>query len=122
MSVDLIPFFATMVVVVAGLMRYQHLDSTKTRELIDKASKENRELIDKASKENRELIKEKSDENRDLIKENRELVDRNRDLIEKYHLETAASIGEVRERLARIEGRLEIWPTPPPDDATAEAA
>ena len=133
MSVDLIPFFATMVVVVAGLMRYQHLDSTKTRdlidkaskenrELIDKASKENRELIDKASKENRELIKEKSDENRDLIKENRELVDRNRDLIEKYHLETAASIGEVRERLARIEGRLEIWPTPPPDEPTAEAA
>ena len=111
MSVDLIPIFATLLVVVAGLMRQQHVDSTKTRDLIDKTSKENRELIEK-----------KSDENRELIKENRELIDRNRDLVEKYHLETAASIGEVRERLARIEGRLEIWPTPPPDDATAEAA
>ena len=122
MSVDLIPIFATLLVVVAGLMRQQHVDSTKTRDLIDKTSKENRELIDKTSKENRELIEKKSDENRELIKENRELIDRNRDLVEKYHLETAASIGEVRERLARIEGRLEIWPTPPPDDATAEAA
>ncbi|WP_419850508.1 hypothetical protein [Candidatus Poriferisocius sp.] len=104
MLVDLIPIFATLLVVVAGLMRQQHVDNTKTRDLIDKTSKENRDLIEKKSDENRELI------------------DRNRDLIEKYHLETAASIGEVRERLARIEGHLEIRPTPPPDDATAEAA
>ncbi|WP_419847666.1 hypothetical protein [Candidatus Poriferisocius sp.] len=130
---DLVPILATvlgsMLVFAAALMRYQHVDSTKTRDLIDQTSKENRELIkenreliEKKSDENRELIKEKSDENRELIKENRELVDRNRDLIEKYHMETAASIGEVRERLARIEGRLEVSPPPPPDDTTAEAA
>ena len=82
MSVDSIPFFATMVVVVAALMLYRHRDSTKTRDLIYQTSKETRDLIYQTSKETR-----------DLIKENRELTDRNRDLIEECHLETAASIG-----------------------------
>jgi hypothetical protein len=140
MSADLAAVLGTIVLIAVGVIRYQHVDNTKTRDLIDrnrdlidKTSRENRELIEKKSdenrdliKENRELIEKKSDENRDLIEkksdENRDLIDRNRDLIEKYHTETAASLGEVRERLARIEGRLEIGPPPPSGDAAAEAA
>jgi hypothetical protein len=111
MSADLAAVLGTIVVIAVGFIRYQHVDNAKTRELIDR---------------NRDLIEKKSDRNRDLIDRNRELIyetgRENRDLIEKYHLETAASLGEVRERLARIEGRLEIRPTPPPGDAAAEAA
>ena len=80
---DLAPILAAVLGPVlafaVGIMRFQHLDSTKSRDLID----------------------------------------RNRDLIEKNHREMSDSLGEVRERLARIEGR--IFP-PPPHDDEAEAA
>jgi gas vesicle protein len=118
MSAELATVLGTILVIAVGLMRQHHTDSMKTRDLIEK----NRDLIEEKSKESQDLIKEKSKENREMVKENRDLIKENRDLIEKYHWETAASIGEVRERLARIEGRLEIGPPPPPDDTTAEAA
>ena len=79
-----------LVALVAVMMRYQHVDSTKTRDLISESSRENR------------------------------------DLIEKNHRETIAGfadvherLGDVRERLAHIEGYLKSWQTPPPGDAKA---
>ncbi len=110
--VDLAPILGimlgSMLAFSTAIMRYQHVDSTKTRDLvhglIEKSSRENRELIEKSSRENRELI-------------------------EKVHLELSGGLdevrgglGELRERLARIEGYLERWPKPPPYDGAAEAA
>ena len=123
---DLWPIFASvfapMLVVVAGMMRYLHTDNLKTRDRVDKSSKETRDLINK----NRDLIERTTKENRDLIeesrKENRDLIDKNRELIEKNHRELTASLGEVRERLAHIEGHLRIPPPPADDDTAAEAA
>ncbi|MCY4424310.1 MAG: hypothetical protein OXC06_14715, partial [Acidimicrobiaceae bacterium] len=109
--VDLAPILAAvmgpMLLFAAAMMRYQHVDSTKTRDLIDEARKENRDLIDEVRKENRDLIDEVRKENRDLI--------------DKSHGELGASLGDLRERLARIEGHLRIWP-PPPGDADAGGA
>lgn len=100
--------FGPLLALMAVMMRYQHVDSTKTRDLINESSRENRDLIEKSKQENRELIRE----NGDLIRENR-------DLIEKNHREVTGSLGEVRECLAHIEGYLKSWPVPPGGDAKA---
>ena len=97
----------SMLACVFAMMRYQHVDSTKTRELMH-------QLIEESNRENRELI----EKNRELIeKSNRE----NRELIEKNHRELVSSLGEVRERLAHIEGYLQLSP-PPYNDGNVEAA
>ena len=96
---DLAPILAAvlgpMLVFAVAIMRYQHLDSTKTRELIDR----NREASEAAHKETRELL------------------DRN-------HRELSGSLGDARERLSRMEGRLRASPPPPGtvSDGDAEAA
>ena len=101
--VDLCPIIAAilgpMLAFVAVSMRYQHNDSTKTRDLT-------RELISESSRENRELIERATD------KLSAELAD-HRQLSEQRHREVVRSLGEARERLARIEGHLRIG-TPPP--------
>ncbi len=73
LSVTLGPMLAAVI----AIMRYQHVDNTKSR-----------------------------------------------DLIEKNHREVTSSLGEVRERLAHIEGYLEGWPSPQPpsDEGDALAA
>ena len=80
-----------MLLLSAAMMRYQHVDSVKTRDLIDESSRENRELIGEVRGEVREL---------------------------------GRSVGDARERLARIEGRLGVPPPPPQIDNgdNAEAA
>ncbi len=150
---DLAPIIAAvlgpMLVFAAATMRYQHLDSTKTRDLIDKnrelseqAHKETRDLIDK----NRELSEQAHKETRDLIdknrelseqahKETRDLIDKNRELSEQAHKETrevmdrnhrelSVSLGDARERLSRMEGYLRALAPPPNNaaDGDAEAA
>ena len=131
---DLAPILAAvlgpMLVFVVASMRYQHLDSTKTRDLIEKnrdlieaSSKDNRRLIEK----NRDLIEASSKDNRRLIEKNRDLIEashkENRDLIEQSnketrdlfrasHAELSGSLADARERLARIEGHLRISPPP----------
>ena len=116
---DLGPIIAAvlgpMLLFVAASMRYQHVDSTKTRELItesiEKSNKENRKLIDR----NRDLIEKSNKENRKLIDRNRELIETSnketRDLIDKNHAELSSSLSDARERLARIEGYLRISPS-----------
>ena len=108
---DLAPIIAAvlgpMLVFVVASMRYQHLDSTKTRDLI-------RELIEASCKENRELIEASSRENRRLIEKNRDLIEQSnketRDLLRASHAELSGSLADARERLARIEGHLRISP------------
>ena len=63
-----------------AMMRYQHVDNIKTRDLIDASSKESRELIGEVRGEVRAL---------------------------------GRSVGDARERLARIEGRLGVGSPPP---------
>ena len=69
---DLAPILAAvlgpMLLFALAIMRYQHLDSTKTRDLIDEKHKETRELIDG----NRKLI----DKNRELLGSVRERLAR----------------------------------------------
>ena len=105
---DLWPIFASvfgpMLVLMAAMMRYLHLDILKVHKRIDESDNKNRNLIEQSSKESRELI------------------EKNRELIEKNHRELATSLGEVRERLAHIEGHLKSPPPPAPDDTAAEAA
>ena len=116
-----------MLLFATAIMRYMHVDSTKTRDLIERTSKENRDLIERTSKENRDLIERTSKANRDLIEqartENRDLIERvrtenrednreTRDLIEKNR----DLIMDARERLAGIEGHMGT--RPPPEDGT----
>ena len=106
---DLWPIIAAvlgpMLLCVTALARYQHVDSTKTRDLIERTNKETRD-------ETRDLIKESNTENRELIRENRKLMEKNRDLIGANHAELSGSLADARERLARIEGYLRISPPP----------
>ena len=80
---DLAPILAAvlgpMLAFAVVVMRYQHLDSTKTRDLIARSNKENLDLIEDIRKENREGLRE---------------VNR--------------SLADARERLARIEGHFGI--------------
>ena len=106
---DLAPILAAvlgpMLVFVVASMRYQHLDSTRTRDLIEQSSRENRDLIEASHKENRRLI----EKNRDLIEQSNKET---RDLFRASHAELSGSLADARERLARIEGHLRISPPP----------
>ena len=108
--VDLGPVIAAvlgpMLAFVAVSMRYQHVDGTRTRDLIERLNKETRE-------EARELI--------DGI--GAELAEHRHDTQESFR-EVARSLADARERLARIEGRLGIGvplPGEPDGDATNAA-
>ena len=131
--VDLAPILGimlgSMLAFATAIMRYQHVDSTKTRdlvyELIERSSRENREQIEKSSRENRELIEKVHLELSGGLAEVRgELVEVQGGLAEvRGELGRVWSVlGDVKERLARIEGYLERWPKPPPHDGAAEAA
>ena len=108
--VDLAPIlgivFGSMLAFLVAIMRYQHVDSTKTRDLVHA-------LIKESSRENRELIERVRVDLSDGLNEVRVGLD-----------EVRGGLGEVRERLAFIEGYLRFLPTPPPppDDGAAEAA
>ena len=91
---DLAPILAAvlgpMLAFAVVVMRYEHLDSTKTRDLIARSNKENLDLTERSNKENRDLIE-------DIRKENREGL-----------REVNRSLADARERLARIEGHFGI--------------
>lgn len=119
--VDLGPVIAAILGPMLGfvvvLMRYQHLDSVKTRELIERSS---RETLEKAG----EMIE------RSLGSLSPALAEHKRDTKENFRemnrilLEMNRSLADGRERLARIEGHLGIGVTPPgePGNASDEAA
>ena len=136
------PMLAALFAALFAAMRHLHLEGNKTRELVYKliadSNRENREHAEKLSRENREHAEKLSRENRELIERNGESIKENREsnqetqaLIEKNHRELWGGLSEVRrgladvrERVARIEGFLKLWPSPPspPEDGNAEAA
>ena len=99
---DLGPILAAvlgpMLLFVAASMRYQHVDGTRTRELIAESNEKTRDLIAESNEKNRDLIEKSNKETRDLI--------------DKNHKELSHSLGDARERLARMEGYLRISPPP----------
>ena len=84
-----------MLAFIVASMRFQHLEAVKTRELISNSEKETRELISNSEKETRALISS-------------------------LERETQRGLADVRERLARIEGRFGIV-APPSEDETDES-
>ena len=117
---------------VLGLVAFLHRDSLKTRDLIERSNRESRDLIERSNRESRDLIERSNKESRDLIersnKETREECVRqveaaatrlsdefaeHKRVTEDNHRATQdelgrinASLGDARERLARIEGHL----------------
>ena len=147
---DLGPIIAAilgpMVAFVVVSMRYQHQDSTKTRELISNSEKATRDLISNSEKATRDLISNSEKATRDFIErssnETREettrQIERATDKLsaefEKSHDElkrtvndnhrtTQGQLGKItdsladaRERLAGIEGHLGVARRPRRDD------
>ena len=81
---DLAPIIAAvlgpMLLFAVASMRYQHVDSTKTRKLITDSKEETLKLIADSKEATRTLI-DKSETG------TRRLIEKNRDLIEKNHKE-----------------------------------
>lgn len=119
--VELGPIIATvlgpMLAFVVVSMRYQHVDGTKTRELIAAAREETRQLIERTARETR-------NETRELVNGVRaELAEHRRDAKESSG-EVTRSLADARERLARIEGHLGVGTLRPGEQGgnTADAA
>ena len=92
------PMLASMFV----LMRYQHKDSVKTRELISGVKEETSHLISESNKEIREWVTEQ--------------LERLSDRLSAELKELGRGLADARERLARIEGHLGIGRVPPQDE------
>ena len=103
------PMLACMVVV----MRYQHKDSLKTRELLAGVKEETRELISESNKETRELISESNKETRQWVTQQ---LERLSDRLTAELKELGRGLADARDRLARIEGHLGIGRFPPQDE------
>ena len=88
------------------MMRYQHKDSVKTRDLIAESRQETRDLIAASEKVTHKLIERHS-------RAHKKALDK-----------VVSSLADARERLARIEGHLGIGsrPTDEADAGGAEAA
>ena len=108
---DLAPILAAvlgpMLVFVVASMRYQHLDSTKTRDLIE-AVQQGEPRPDRGVRDQGQPPPDR-EENRDLIEQSNKET---RDLFRASHAELSGSLADARERLARIEGHLRISPPP----------
>ncbi|MDE0701378.1 MAG: hypothetical protein OXH61_11760 [Acidimicrobiaceae bacterium] len=140
--------FATLTTLMVSSIRVQHRESTQTRQLITQASERNRELIERECGKNRELIERSTEKNRELIErecgKNRRLIEqeseksttdlaeykrvaeRNHNAVVESLNNMASSLGDTRERLARIEGILRIGLStttdPESNGGTSEAA
>ena len=86
---DLAPIIAAFVVPIVGLtvtlMRYQHIDSTKTRDLIERTAGETAKQFERTARETAKQF----------------------DLLRADISDIGHSLNDARERLARIEGRLD---------------
>ncbi len=114
---DLAPVLAAVLgpilLLAVTIMRYQHVDSTKTRDLIDR----NREASEQAHKETRDLIDRNREASEQAHKETRDLIDKN-------YREMVSGLGRADARLSRIEGTLGILSATAHnvDDSGTEAA
>ena len=98
----------------------------KNRELIEQATEKNRELIERECGKNRRLIEQESEKSTTDLAEYKRVAERNHDAVVESLNNMASSLGDTRERLARIEGILRIGlPTttdPESNGGTSEAA
>ena len=86
-------------------MRYQHLDTLKTREQIADSERETRELI---TQSNKETLQEATRQFQQL---STSLAEHRQETREGFK-EMTASLGDARERIARIEGNMGIAAPP----------
>ena len=85
-------------------MRYQHVDGTKTRELIAESREEARELITESREETRELIERSEKQTRELMERSREET---RELIGRSEKQTRELIGRSEKQTRELIGRSE---------------
>ncbi len=118
-SWELTPVILAFVLPIVGLavtlMRYQHVDSTKTREWTA-------ELIERTNQKNREWTAEQFDLLRAAIGAIGGRLDDFSDRLDDFSDrldDLSASLNDARERLARIEGRLDAT-HPQPDGNDGE--
>ena len=102
--------FATLTTLMVGSMRVQHRDSIQAR-------KDNRDLIEQARIENRDLIEQATGKLSADLSEHRRIAEKNHDEVKQALGKITESLGDARERLARIEGHLGLGRRPPHDEA-----
>ena len=121
--------FAAIVSVMFMSIRLQHRDNRETRHLISDTNLETRQLISDTNLETRQLISDTNLETRQEaarqierlgdrlsgeLAEHKRIVEKNHDELRADHGKVVESLGDARERLARIESHLHIPPPPPP--------
>ena len=116
---DLVPVLAAVVVPIVGLtvtlMRYQHLDSTKTRDLIERTAAETAKAFEQhRSETNKQFEQHRSETNKQF-----EQVHEQFDMLRSEVRQNGDRLNDARERLARIEGHLDAV-RPLPDDKDGE--
>ena len=123
---DLGPIIAAVLGPVLGFvvvsMRYQHQDSVKTRELITSSEKETCEWVTTQiegafGKLSNELAEHKQDTRENFKQVREDFKDVKEDL-----KVLNRDLGDVRERLARIEGHVEVGKAPPSQDSGGQAS
>ena len=120
---DLVPVLAAVIVPVVGLtvalMRYQHLDSTKTRDLIERTATETAKAFEKQFEQHRSETNKQSEQHRSETDKQFEQVHEQFDMLRSEVRQNGDRLNDARERLARIEGRLDAV-RPLPDDNDGE--
>ena len=102
--------FATLTTLMVGSMRVQHRDSIQAR-------KDNSDLIEQARIENRDLIEQATGKLSADLSEHGRIAEKNHDEVKQALGKITESLGDARERLARIEGHLGLGRRPPHDEA-----
>lgn len=103
--------FATMTTLMFVSIRVQHRDSTQIRTEMRDLIDGNRDLIERSSRENRDLMERSVDKLSGEFAEHKRITDAN-------HRALQEQLGDVRDRLGRIEGHLGMPPRPDDDKPT----
>ena len=107
-----------MLLCVVASMRFQHVDSAKTRKLITDSNEEIRKLITESRTETREHVAGSETRTQEHVAGSKTRTrkhvagseTRTQELIDRSHQELSSSLADARERLALIEGYLRIAP------------
>ena len=101
--------FATLTTLMFVSIRVQHRDSIQIRTEMRDLIADNRDLIERSSKDSRDLVERSADKLSREFAEHKRITDAN-------HRATQDQLGDVRDRLGRIEGRLGMGLPPDPED------